>query len=251
MKISGNTILITGGGSGIGLALARAFNREQNTVIIVGRDMKKLTEASRHCPGLHIIKADITLESDRQRVLAEVRKDFSELNVLVNNAGLAFFGDLQPGSDAYENFRQEIETNYLAPVRLIELFTGMLQQQPSAAVINVTTIAVYLPLAIMPGYSASKAALHSFTCSLRRQLANTTIKVFEILPPSVDTEMVRDFHMDKMHPDKLAEKVLTGLRKNHYEMPIAEAGILRLMARLFPGFTAGISHRQLMKVVRS
>ncbi|MGA8146832.1 MAG: SDR family NAD(P)-dependent oxidoreductase [Gallionellaceae bacterium] len=247
--MTGNTILITGGASGIGLALAELFCNEQNTVIIVGRDEQKLIKARMKYPGLNIVQADITNEQDRQRLVADVEQRFPGLNVLVNNAGAAFISDPQT-PDSYEKICVEIDTNYLAPVRLIQLFLGLLRQQPSASVINITTAGVFLPLSMMAGYSASKAALHSFTSSLRLLLADTSIKIFEVLPPPVDTEMVSMFSMRKMSPELLAAKILHGLRKDRLDMPIGTARALRWMARLAPRFAAAMSHKQMQKATR-
>jgi short-subunit dehydrogenase involved in D-alanine esterification of teichoic acids len=158
---------------------------------------------------------------------------------------------LQTDPDGYEKARQEVETNYLAPVCLIQLLIDLLRQQPSSAIVNITTIGAYLPLTLMPGYSASKAALSSFTCSLRLQLAGTPIKVFEVLPPPVDTDLVRAFHMHKMPPEQLARKVLQGLRKDRHEMSIGTARVLRWMARLAPRLSEDMAHKQLLKANRN
>lgn len=250
MEITGNTILITGGASGIGLALAESFYIEKNTVIIVGRNDQKLAEAKIKYPGLNTIQADITNEQDRQHLLNETREHFPQLNMLVNNAGAAFLNDLRTDPDFYQKTYQEIETNFLAPVRLTQLFLETLQKHPSAAVINITTIGVFLPLTVMPGYSASKAALSSFTRSLRFQLENTPVKVFEVLPPPVDTALVSMFHMHKISPEKLAEKVMHGLKKDRYEMSIGIAKVLRWMGRLAPHTAEAMSHKQSLKTTR-
>ncbi len=251
MEITGNTILITGGASGIGLALAETFHAEKNTVIVVGRNNQKLAKAKIKCPGLNTIQADITNEQDRQRLLNEIRQHFPELNILVNNAGAAFISNLRTDPDLYQKTSQEIETNFLAPVRLTQLFLETLQKNSPAAIINITTIGVYLPLTVMPGYSASKAALSSFTRSLRFQLESTPVKVFEVLPPPVDTELVSMFHMSKISPEKLAAIVMHGLKKDRYEMTIGIAKALRWMGRLAPHFSETMSHRQSLKTTRT
>lgn len=249
MNTSGNTVLITGGGSGIGFALTEAFSAEQNTVIIVGRNAERLEAARAKLPTLHTLQADITSEPDRQRLVATLLDRFPRLNILVNNAAAAFFSNVQTDQAAYDKARLEIETNYLAPLRLIQLLLGQLQQHPSAAIINMTTVGVYLPMAVMPGYSASKAALHSYTQSLRRQLAGSTVKVFEVLAPAVDTELVSTFQMKKMAPDKLAAKVLEGLCDDRLEMAIGSAGVLRWLARLLPRTAERKAYEQVAKAL--
>jgi len=249
MKIQGNTVLITVGGSGIGLALAKVFLDYQNKVIIVGRDEQKLTSAMQQFPELNIITADITNEDDRQRMVTKVRECYSELNILINNAGIAFFYDLQSGFNCYELFRLEVETNYLAPARLIELFRGQLGGHSASAVVNISTIAAYLPLTVMPGYSASKSALHSYSNSLRQQLTGSSIKIFEVFSPPVDTEMVKNFEMVKLSPEKFALAVIHGVKMDNYEMYIGEANIMRWMERIAPRFSAKLSQKYMLKAL--
>jgi len=245
MKISGNTVLITGGGSGIGLALAEAFYRQQNTVIILGRNKDKLAQAKRLHPELHTLQVDIANEQERYALAKTLEKDFPQLNMLINNAGAAYFGDVQQANELFKNARVEIETNYLAPLHLSLLLLPQLQLQQSSAIINITTAGVYLPLTVMPGYSASKAALSSITHVLRQQLANTPIRIFEVLPPAVDTELVSRFKVQKLQPGLLAKKILSGIEKDRYDMPIGSARLLRLLGKLAPHFFERLFHRQM------
>lgn len=249
MKISGNTLLITGGASGIGLALAGAFYREKNTVIILGRSQDKLAQAKKRYPGLHTLQVDITSEQGRLELAETLTTKFPALNLLINNAGVAYFGDAQQPAELFKNARIEIETNYLAPLHLSLLLLPHLRKQPSPAIINITTAGVYLPLTIMPGYSASKAAFSSITHVLRQQLANSPIKVFEVLPPAVDTELVSRFTVQKLQPELLAQKIMYGIKKNHYDMPLGSAKVLKWLARLAPIFCEGLLHRQMAKIL--
>lgn len=251
MDTSDNTVLVTGGGSGIGLALARALCAENNTVVVVGRDAARLAVARTECPALHTLRADITDEQDRQRLAEQMGDRFGGLNVLVNNAAVACFNDLRTDPDAYVKVRLEAETNYLAPVRLVQLLLGQLESHSPAAIINITTIGAYLPMSVMPGYSASKAALHSFTRSLRLQLAGSGIRVFEVLAPPVDTALVAAFRMRKMAPDDLAAQVLRGLRRDRYEMRIGAAKALGWLARLAPGYAERAANRQLLRATKA
>jgi|AZII01.1.fsa_nt_gi uncharacterized oxidoreductase len=249
MKISGNTVLITGGASGIGLALAGAFYREKNTVIILGRSQDKLAQAQKRYPGLHTLQVDITSEQQRLELAETLTTEFPGLNLLVNNAGVAYFGDAQQPTELFKHACIEIDTNYLAPLHLSLLLLPQLRQQPSPAIVNITTAGVYLPLTIMPGYSASKAAFSSITHVLRQQLANTPLKVFEVLPPAVDTQLVSRFKVQKLQPDLLAQKIVSGIKKNHYDMPLGSARALKWLARLAPTFCEGILHRQMTKML--
>lgn len=250
MKISGNTVLITGGGSGIGLALAGAMLAHGNTVVIAGRDPEKLAAAAERYPALHTFRTDITREEDLQQLVKHLREHFPRLNMLVNNAGAACITDIRTDAAAYDKMQLEAATNYLAPVRLTQLLLAELERNKPSAIINITTIAVQLPISIMPGYSASKAALSSFTRSLRLQLAEPAIRVFEVLPPPVDTDMVKMFHIGKLDPARLAEAMLTGLAKDRLVMPIGTARPLLWLARLAPRMLEKQSHRQLLKATR-
>ncbi|OUS15970.1 hypothetical protein A9Q88_09515 [Gammaproteobacteria bacterium 50_400_T64] len=250
MDINGNTVLITGGSSGIGLALAEAFCREHNTVIILGRDQEKLAQAKQRLPQLHTLQVDIANESERKQLVEKIQTEFPALNLLVNNAGIAYFGDIQRPDELFKNACLEIETNYLAPLHLSLLLLPQLQQCQAPAIVNITTAGVYIPLTVMPGYSASKAAFSHMTQVLRQQLANTPIRVFEVLPPAVDTELVSRFKIQKLQPKRLAKKILVGIEKDHYDMPIGSARVLRLLGKLAPHFFTRLSHRHMTKMLR-
>ncbi len=249
MKTTGNTVLITGGSSGIGLALASAFCREKNTVIILGRNQEKLAQAKQLYPELHTLQADISKEQERLKLVETLQTTFPELNVLVNNAGVASFGDIQQPDDFFHNARIEIETNYLAPLHLGLLLLPQLLQRQSPAIVNITTASVYLPLTVMPGYSASKAALSNITHVLRQQLADTPIRVFEILPPAVDTKLVSRFKVQKLQPTQLAQKILAGIEKDRYDMPIGSARVIRLLGKIAPHFFERLFHRQMITML--
>ncbi|MGG1554510.1 SDR family oxidoreductase [Paenibacillus ferrarius] len=191
MKLSGNTILITGGGSGIGLALAERFIKNGNTVIVCGRREHVLQEAKDKVPGLITRVCNLEEESDRLALFDWVTTNYPDVNVLVNNAGIQQrFNVLK--SDARENwsyFRKEISTNLEAPFHLTMLFAPYFSSKASAAIINVTSGLAFTPFAIAPMYSATKAALHSYTVSLRHQLSETSIQVVEVAPPAVVTDL--------------------------------------------------------------
>ncbi len=245
MNINGRTVLITGGGSGIGLALAKAFSGRNNRVIVTGRDEERLEQARRNIPGMYVIPTDITDERQRRELVAEVERNHPSLSVLINNAGIAFFEDLLRDGNTWERVRMEIETNYLAPVRLVELLFPVLARQATAAIVNITSLAALVPMAVMPGYSASKAALHSYTLSLRRQMNGRSIRVFEVLPPPVDTAMVKGFDIPKMSADELAARVLEGMEKGREQIAPGSARLVLRMAGLFPRLVEARANEQL------
>lgn len=188
MNLSHNTILITGGASGIGLALAERFLAADNTVIVCGRREDKLKEAQAASPQLHTRVCDVGNPDDRAALFAWATQTFPGLNVLINNAGIQQRMQLQQAPE-WATLHNEIAINLDAPVHLSTLLIPHLAKQPHAAIINVSSGLAFAPLAFAPVYCATKAALHSFTLSLRHQLSNTAISVIEIIPPAVNTDL--------------------------------------------------------------
>lgn len=190
MHLTGNTILVTGATSGIGLELAKAFRNLGNTVIIAGRRQALLDSITAEHPDIEGYALDVTDPAAISAVTAQVRQSHPELNVLINNAGIMQAEDLtDPGYDpaAAEAI---ISTNLTAPIRLTAALLPHLRAQPRSAVLNVTSGLAFVPLAITPTYNATKAALHSWTQSLRIQLRDTTTEVIEIAPPAVQTDLM-------------------------------------------------------------
>ncbi len=188
MQLGSNTVLVTGGASGIGLALAGRFLRAGSTVIVCGRREEKLREAKAKHPDLHVRVCDVADPSERLALLEWATREFPRMNVLVNNAGIQLrLALVEPGP--WERVREEIAVNFEAPVHLSTLFIPYLRRQEHAAIVNITSGLSFAPMARVPVYCATKAALHSFTLSLRHQLADTPIEVIEIIPPAVDTDL--------------------------------------------------------------
>ena len=188
MQISGNTILITGGGSGIGRGLAEAFRAEGNQVVIAGRRKELLEEAVAANPGMKAAVLDIG-SADAIRSFAEqMKKDYPALNVVIQNAGIMKPEFLQKGELA--DAEAMIATNLLGPIRLTAALLPLLLKQPRAAIMTVSSGLAFVPLATTPTYCATKAAIHSYTQSLRYQLRDTAVQVLELIPPYVQTELM-------------------------------------------------------------
>lgn len=188
MELGGNTVLITGGSAGIGLALGERFLQAGSRVIVCARREDKLREIKEEHPQMAVRVCDVALESERTSLLEWATSEFPELNVLVNNAGIQRRVQLAQGEE-WEQTRQEIAINFDAPVHLSMLFIPHLLKQQRPAIINVTSGLAFSPLARVPVYCATKAALRSFTLSLRHQLSATPIQVIEIIPPAVNTDL--------------------------------------------------------------
>jgi uncharacterized oxidoreductase len=188
MQTTKNTILITGGTSGIGLAFAKEFVQLENRVIICGRRENRLETIKEKLPDIIIKVCDITNASEREALAHWVLQNHPDVNVLINNAGIQLKTDLTHQIDL-DKVRAEVETNFVAPVHLTSLFAQHFTEKDEAAIINISSGLAFTPMAVVSVYCASKAALHSITLSLRHQLRNTSVKVFEIAPPAVDTEL--------------------------------------------------------------
>jgi uncharacterized oxidoreductase len=233
MDIKGNTILITGGATGIGFSLAEAFVNAGNEVIICGRRENKLEEAKRKLPQLHIKKCDLSKENERKMLFEWTSSNFPNLNILVNNAGIQRRIDFKKGTEELFTGEDEIEINLKAYVQLSAYFTPFLLKKKEAAIINVSSGLGFIPLAIFPIYCATKAAVHSFSISLRHQLKNTPIKVFEIIPPTVNTELSGG-KTNGIPPAEVAETAIKAIEKDEYEIPVGMAQNLRMGARNNP-----------------
>jgi uncharacterized oxidoreductase len=232
MQTSNNTILITGGATGIGLALTEQLSRN-NTVIICGRREAKLFEAKQNLPRIHTKVCDLQNEAERIGLVDWVIKSFPELNIVINNAGIQQELDLTT-PDGIDDIRQEVEINFIAPVHLCGLLIPHLRTKSNSAVINISSGLAFTPIASMPIYCATKAAMHSFSLSLRHQLSKTSVKVFEIAPPIVDTDLdkgrrdTREGGRSGIKPEEFAVKALEAMRNDTYEAAIGFAENLRL-----------------------
>ena len=188
MELKTNTVLITGGASGIGFALAERFILEGSSVIICGRREAKLKEAQSKYPQLHIRVCNVADPAERKALFTWATGTYPGLNILINNAGIQNRIQLQQQA-AWETLGEEVAINLEAPIHLSTLFIPHLLKQERSAIINITSGLAFVPLANVPIYCATKAALHSFTLSLRHQLTGTPIVVIEIIPPAVDTDL--------------------------------------------------------------
>lgn len=219
MRTTGNTILITGGSAGMGLEMARLFAANGNKVIITGRDENRLNAAVAQLGNVTAIVSDVAKDSDVNALVKRITNDFPELNVLINNAGRAFAYNLSGGAGAYEKAEDEMMTNYLSVIRLTEKLLPLLEKQKESAVVNVSSITAYAPNAYISTYSATKAALHSYTQSLRLALTDTSVKVFELMPPLVNTEFSSEIGGEKgIAPSVVAEDVLDAMANDRFEI---------------------------------
>ena len=189
MQMTGNTLLITGGGSGIGRALAEAFHANGNQVVIAGRRRELLDEVTAANPGMKSAVLDIENADAIRSFAAQLKADYPALNVVIHNAGIMRAESIQSGE--LGDAEATIATNLLGPIRLNAALLPLLQAQPQATIMTVSSGLAFVPMAATPTYCATKAAIHSYTQSLRYQLRDSQIEVLELIPPYVQTELMR------------------------------------------------------------
>jgi uncharacterized oxidoreductase len=229
MKNSGNTILITGGGSGIGEALAHRFHDAGNVVIIAGRRQDALDAAAAGRPNIHTMTLDVESAEGVADFAARVLAAFPALNVLINNAGIMRFEELDHGRDLADA-EATITTNLLGPIRLTNALIDHLIAQPDAAIVNVTSGLAFVPLISTPTYNATKAAIHSYTNSMRAALAGK-VEVIELAPPAVQTGLTpgQESREGYQPLDEFADEVMTlfGQQPTPPEILVERVGFLR------------------------
>ncbi|WNR43259.1 SDR family oxidoreductase [Paenibacillus roseipurpureus] len=242
MKLDSNTVLITGGTSGIGFELAKQLLALGNQVIITGRDQARLDQAKQKLPALHTFQSDASDPQAISTLFDTVVKQFPQLNVLINNAGIMRKINIHDSETDLEDITREVQTNFNGPIRMVKQFLPHLKKQPAAAIMNVSSGLAFVPLPITPVYCATKAGLHSFTQSLRVQLKQTNIKVFELAPPLTATSLVDSFDPDDMKgvaAMKVADLVgqaIKGMQQDRFEIRPGQSNFLKLMSRVAPQF---------------
>jgi uncharacterized oxidoreductase len=228
MKTTGNTILITGGSAGIGFAIAKAFSENDNHIIITGRNEARLLEAAAQLKNTTPILSDVSDRADVDKLVEKLQNDFPKLNVVINNAGKATTYYLDSESDAYALAEEEMLTNYLSVIGLNQKLLPLLSQQNEAAIVNVSSIAAFAPNRVIPTYAASKAALHSYSQSLRLTLSkNTSVKVFELMPPLVNTDFSQEIGgANGIPPKQVADDLIQAFEDDNYEIHVGRTAQL-------------------------
>jgi uncharacterized oxidoreductase len=249
MNLTGNTILITGGGTGIGRGLAEAFHKLGNQVIIAGRRQEMLDQTASSSPGMKAIVLDMADPASIDSAVQKLTAHFPDLNVVINNAGIMRPEDVKKGAVA--DAEAIVTTNLLGPIRLTAALLPYLLEQTSATVINVSSGLAFVPLAMTPTYCATKAALHSYSQSLRYQLKDTGVRVLEIIPPWVATELMGATPDDPraMPLDAFIAETMELLATSAEEVCVQNVMMLRgapasgKEAEVFKGFNDAMSQR--------
>jgi short-subunit dehydrogenase involved in D-alanine esterification of teichoic acids len=244
MNPENNTVLITGGASGIGLALAGQFLKQNNCVIICGRDGEKLEAAKQRLPQLITMQCDITRAQELAELQAQVTARYPQLNILVNNAGIQIPMDFSRCDVGEALIEQEIQTNLIAHVKLTNRLLSLLTGQKDAAIVFISSALARVPKHSVPVYSATKAGIHSFAQSLRFQLRGSRAKVIEVVPDLVATAMTagrQDSH--KMTPQDLAKTVTRGLVRDEEEILIGRTRLLFSLHRWMPSVADAVINK--------
>lgn len=240
MKITGNTILITGGNSGIGRGLAEAFFQKGNQVIIVGRNKDSLRETVEANEGIKYLQADVADAASTRELAEQIKAQFPELNVLINNAGIMQQENVRESpEDALEIAEKTIDINLLGPIRLtahlLPLLLPLLQKQPHATLMTVTSGLAYVPLFLVPTYCATKAAIHSYTQTLRYQLQETNVEVVELVPPYVATTLQGENQANDPNAMPLDEFIAEAMEIIETQPNATEILVKRVKAQRFAG----------------
>jgi len=236
MKTSQNTVLIIGGTAGIGLEIVKQLTALNNHVIVTGRNKNRLDAALAGLENVTAIPFDVSKSAEVDQLVQRIVKDFPDLNMVINNAGRAILYNLADNSqDAFANAEDEMLTNYLSIIRMNQKLLPILKQQPEAAIVNVSSIVAYVPGISLPTYAASKAALHSYTTSLRLSLESTSVKVFELMPPLVDTEFSKEIGGENgIKPSAVADEFISSLAKDEFEIRVGDTAKIYELFRQSP-----------------
>ncbi len=252
MKLEGRTILITGGTSGIGYELARQLLARGNTVIVTGRDQRKLQEAQSSLPAVHVLQSDASKAGGVDALLQQVTTRFPACDTLFNNAGMMRnlnLNDPRPLLDV----TRELDLGLSGPVQMVQAFLPHLKSRPNAVIVNVSSGLAFIPFPLSPVYSAAKAGMHAFSRCLRVQLKGSNVAVVELAPPGVETKLFRgEFEAEMkgqrgMPVDVLVGKAIAGIEAGKTEIRPGLSNMLYLMSRLAPSLPFG----QMAKMVRA
>src|ERR1700746_3180551 len=242
MKLTSNTILITGGAGGIGYELTKHLAALGNTILITGSNKAKMDRAKAALPGIHTFQSDVSDPEAIATLYEKVTKQFPELNILINNAGIMREINVHDTAGSLEDITREIEINLSGPIRMVNQFLPHLKTRSEAAIVNVSSGLAFVPLPISPVYCATKAGLHSFTESLRVQLKDTKVKVFGLAPPATQTELLGDFDFEDMKGvsimkvEDMVKVAVKGVQNDRFEIRPGQANQLKMMSRVAPGF---------------
>ncbi len=238
MKLSNNKILITGATAGIGEALLKKFLELNNQIIAVGRNKQKLKELANQDKRIIAFPCDISKSADLENLIAFIKQQHPDTNILINNAGIQYNYLFEQEEQLLQKIEHEISINFTAPLKLIALLLPLFRNNQHTAIVNVSSGLGIVPKKQAPVYCGTKAGIHIFSKSLRYQLKET--KVFEIIPPLVDTQMTKGRGKGKISPEQLVNEFIRAFKKDQYEINIGKVKLLKIINRISPALAERI-----------
>jgi uncharacterized oxidoreductase len=243
MKTTHHTILITGGTSGIGLEFVKNLYVE-NKLIVISKSSSRLKKLQLEYPKVEILECDLSYTQNVKSLIETCHKKFPQINMLINNAGIEFNYDLDNDNEIFDKIEQEIQVNFTSPIILIAGLLPLLKAHHESAIINVSSGLIYGHKKNAVIYSATKSAIHGASISLREQLKETSIKVFEIVPPLTDTPLTKNNTHKKVSTKHLVDEFLKSFEKDKLEINIGIVKYLKLMHSFFPKLTKKIINKR-------
>lgn len=252
MELKNSTILITGGTSGIGLEFVKQLTEQGASIIVTGRQLDALNETKKKFPNVHTFQSDVSNPEDIEQLYKEVTQQFPDLNIIINNAGLMRLIDLQDTTLSLEDINREVATNLSGTIQMVHQFLPHLTTKKSAAIVNVSSGIAFMPYTVAPIYSATKAGVRAYTQALRLQLEDTNVKVFEMIPPGVNTNLQNDWKVQPnprmmMSVDKMVSVAINGLKKDKRELKPFLINVIKMASRIAPGLLLKFGHREFKK----
>ncbi|WP_031529772.1 SDR family oxidoreductase [Dyadobacter crusticola] len=253
MELRNSTVLITGGTSGIGLELVKQLTQLGANIIITGRSANALRETKTRFPKVHTFKSDVSNSDDIERLYQDVTGLFPELNIIINNAGLMRLIDLRDGALDLVDINTEIATNLSGTIQMVHQFLPHLLTKKSAAIVNVSSGIAFMSYSAAPIYSAAKAGVRAYTQALRLQLEDTNVKVFEMIPPGVKTNLQNDWVLKPspgmmMDVDKMVSVAIKDLLKDQPELKPPMISVIKFATRLVPNVLLKYGHQEFKKI---
>ena len=253
MELNNSTVLITGGTSGIGLEFVKQLIDRGANVIVTGRNIETLNQTKRQFPKVNTFQSDVSNIKDIKQLYWDVTQQFPDLNIIINNAGLMRLIDLQDKTLDLENISQEIATNLSGTIQMVHQFLPHLITKKSAAIVNVSSGIAFMAYSSAPIYSATKAGVRAYTQALRLQLEDTNVKVFEMIPPGVNTNLQKDWSIAPnpgmmMEVDKMVEVAINGLLNDKKELKPFLISVIKVASKIVPNLLLKFGHREFKKI---
>ena len=240
MQTNKNVVLITGGTSGIGLELVRQLYLLENKLIVISSNQANLLKLKTDYPNISTLTCDLGDRLSVRKLIDKCLEEYNDINIIINNAGIQHNYIWTEENEGYKKIEDEVQINFTSPMQIIYGLLPLLTTKQNSAIVNVSSSLAFVPKKSAPIYCATKSAIHNATKALRYQLNTTTVKVFEIIPPLVDTAMTEGRGKGKISPKQLVDKFLRNFKNDKFENNIGKTKLLRLIQRISPSLADNI-----------